>query len=215
MVRTSYISKLKWLRQKYIVLWDEEDKRGWLVNGTSALLHLVRASLEHDRTRELNYNMNDMEEASITHTANSPIPVLISLGDKKLKIRLGATDNICLMDRVEQILNMLEMSIDHQYEVTRRGALNLKLTPQKYLEGWDFMDLATDEDPIYPRVATLQAINVGWIDFTRAIGAITLFGRGFGEIIQPACARRPKLRKGRYYLAVSDSDVKEINDRFG
>lgn len=31
-----------------MVFWDEQEKRGWLVNGTSALLHLTRASLAAD-----------------------------------------------------------------------------------------------------------------------------------------------------------------------
>jgi hypothetical protein len=30
-----------------MIFWDEGDKRGWLVNGTGALLHLLRASLIH------------------------------------------------------------------------------------------------------------------------------------------------------------------------
>lgn len=44
-----YLAKLQWIEQRYVVLWDEEDKCGWLVKGTSALLHLLRASLEHCR----------------------------------------------------------------------------------------------------------------------------------------------------------------------
>jgi hypothetical protein len=43
-----YILKLRWLAKKFVVLWDEHGKRGWLVNGTSALLHILRASLKHD-----------------------------------------------------------------------------------------------------------------------------------------------------------------------
>lgn len=44
-----------------------------------------------------------------------------------------------------------------------------------HLEGWDFMHL--------PSIATLN--KAYGKHFTRAIYAITLVGRGFGEIIQP------------------------------
>ena len=42
--------KLKWLKKRHIVLWDVETKRGWLVGGVSALLHLARASLATSKT---------------------------------------------------------------------------------------------------------------------------------------------------------------------
>src|ERR1700712_2570685 len=48
--REGYVPKLKWISTKSVVLWDEEEKRGWLVNGASALLHLTRASLELNKT---------------------------------------------------------------------------------------------------------------------------------------------------------------------
>ncbi|PON26055.1 hypothetical protein TGAM01_v204999 [Trichoderma gamsii] len=47
-----YIPRLKWISRKFVLLWDEANKRGWLVNGTTALLHLVRASLNHDSKDE-------------------------------------------------------------------------------------------------------------------------------------------------------------------
>lgn len=43
--RNGYVDKLQWIHKKYVVFRDEENKRGWLVNGTSALLHLLRTSL--------------------------------------------------------------------------------------------------------------------------------------------------------------------------
>jgi hypothetical protein len=64
------------------VLWDEEEKRGWLANGTSALLHLLRTSLEYNKTDKFNsaflFKSEEMEDASITHTADSAIEVLMN-----------------------------------------------------------------------------------------------------------------------------------------
>jgi hypothetical protein len=46
--RDGHVPKLQWISKKFVALWDEEDERGWLVNGASALLHLLRTSLEYN-----------------------------------------------------------------------------------------------------------------------------------------------------------------------
>ena len=216
--------KLKWISKKFIVLWDESDKRGWLINGTSGLLHIVRASLEHDSTdkfkSEFMFKKEDMQEPSEPHQADSAVEILLNSKNKELKIYPEKGDFIRFEDRVDHFYNILEKIIDHQVKVAGQNGVKLKLRARKHLEGWDFMDLATDRDPFYPRVTTLQTIGKGWVDFTRSIHAITLFGRGFGEIIQPAdasnsCPRWVKLPVGGYYLAASVSDLLEIMDVYG
>ena len=202
------------------MLWDEEDKRGWLVNGTSALLHLLRASLEHDSTDKFKsvflFKREKMQEASELHKAHAAIDVLLNAKNRDLKIYPKNNGYLRLEDRVEHFYDILEQIIDYQASVAEQSSVRAR----KHLEGWDFKDLATDRDPIYPRVATLKAFGKGWVDFTRSIHAITLFGRGFGEIIYPTntsnlCAHWAKLPKGRYYLAVCVSDLKEIMDMDG
>jgi hypothetical protein len=219
------VPKLKWISKKFVVLWDEEDKRGWLVNGTTALLHLLRASLEHNRTDKFKsaflFKSEEMKEASIQYTADSAIDVLLNPKNMKLEIYPEKGEMyLRLEDQVEHFYNILEKIIDHQADIAGQGGVKLKFRVRKHLEGWDFKDLATDQDPFYPRVATLPTIGKGWVDFTRAIHAITLFGRGFGEIMQPAdtsksCTRWAKLPTGMYYLAACVSDLVEIMDMYG
>lgn len=64
LTRHSYIPKLMWIETQHVVLWGEGDHRGWLVNGTSALLHLTRASLQHystgDFRKALGFRPGDM-----------------------------------------------------------------------------------------------------------------------------------------------------------
>jgi hypothetical protein len=214
-----YISKLMWISEKFVVLWDEEDKRGWLINGISALLHLLRASLESDIAGQFKpvmlFEPKQIEETSEAHTADFAISVLLNLKNRNLKIYPTRNGYLRLEDRVEHIYDILEKVIDHQVNVTEQHRTGLR----KNLEGWDFMHLAARKDLIYPRVATLTAFGKGWVDFTRAIHAITLVGRGFGEIIQPAntnlCPHWAKLPKGRYYLAAGVSDLKKIMDADG
>ena len=90
----------------------------------------------------------------------------------------------------------------------------MKARVRRRLEGWDFKDLASDKDPISPRVASLHALGKGWVDFVRSIQAVTLFGKGFGQIITSSshigCPHWSEVPKGKFYLAACLSDLLQI-----
>ncbi|KAN0086849.1 hypothetical protein V8E54_000537 [Elaphomyces granulatus] len=213
LTRNGYIPKLQWIHTKYVVLWDEQDKRGWLVNGSSALLHLVRASLKYYSkdafSSQLLFDPSKMNNVA-GHKPDSAPKVLTDENNKEMAVYPGRSERFeveeakqqkggdtedsraqkkrrsyyLFEDLVEQHYNILEQIMDHHISVAGQNGVNLKLRVRKHLEGWDFRQLATSNDP-RPRVATLQACGYGWVDFIRSIDAITLFGRGFGDIIQP------------------------------
>lgn len=247
LTRNAYIFKLKWIATKFVVLWDEADKRGWLVNGTSALLHLVRASLTHciedDFSSSFLFDPSKMKDAA-EHKPNSAPKVLTDDQNRGIEIYPGSTEKFeeeelkqggidieksktwkrrkgyyLFEDLVEEHFNTFEQLIEHQGRLAGQNGVNIKVRIRKHLEGWDFAELATDYDP-YPRVATLQALGYGWVDFIRSIGAVTLFGRGFGDIIRPIefdgmCPRWKSLPRQKYYLAASVFDLKNIMKKFG
>lgn len=98
----------------HIFLWDEESKRGWLLNGASALLHLVRASILHDTTSPFNseclFRWEDLEEptANSKSTSEFAIAVLLSHKNRALMVYEGKDDHVKFEDRVVQFLNILE-----------------------------------------------------------------------------------------------------------
>lgn len=153
----------------------------------------------------------------MTHQANSAAKVLQNRKNPNLKIYQEKEDYIRLENRLEEFFNTLEKIINYQADL-RRG-LNARFKVRKHLEGWDYNDLAKQRDSIRPRVGTIQSAGKGWIDFTRAIDAITLFGRGFGEVMQPAqnilYSHWATLPKGKYYVAASGYDLKKIMEMDG
>lgn len=217
------------------------------MNGTSALLHLVRASLEHwsqddfkasfcfDPSKMVNYPQ---------YKGNSASRVLSDPDNRSLVIYQGKTE-ICeeeetrykgkekedsraekkkrgyylFEDLVELRFTALEQIIDHQEHLAGKNGMNLKVRIRKHLEGWDFAEIAKDDSP-RPHVATLRALGYGWVDFIRSIGAVTLFGTGFGDIIQPQgvrllCQNWKQVPAYQYYLAVTTYDLQNIMDTFG
>jgi nucleoside phosphorylase len=244
--RNSYGEKLSWISKKYVVMWDVGDKRGWLVNGSSALLHLLRMSLETNKTDSLKSRFVFRAEAMKGST--EPIPsdfatdVLSNPINLNLEIHMdedgviipqtssetlfprrvfqSSGKHLRLKHRIERLYNLLEKMIDHQVGMSGQNGKLLRCRPRQVLEGWDFLDLATNEDPITPRVYKLRTRGKGWVDFTRAIHAITLFGVGFGEIFQPvcesdSCSYWSTLPHGKYYLAAGIADLSRIMKRRG
>lgn len=46
-----YLSTLDMISERHFVFYDTKDKMAWLLDGASALLHLLRAFIEHMKTR--------------------------------------------------------------------------------------------------------------------------------------------------------------------
>jgi hypothetical protein len=241
--RKPYVQKLRWVASKFFVFWDTEEKRGWLVNGTSALLHLLRASLEHYQTDSFNIALlskpSDISEPLESH-GDYAIRVLLNELNRELPIYVEKDEQQTeddpsvgnvpraakrkktyykLENRVEELYEILEKIIEHQIDVCGQAGLKMKVNARKRLEGWDFKDLASDRDPFYPRSATLHAYGKGWVDFIRSTQAVTLFGKGFGELIGSSnnihCSRWTEVPKHRYYLAALVSDLRQIMEMDG
>ena len=107
--------------------------------------------------------------------AGGAIDVLLS--QKNRKLLLYRDQETTLQDRVEQLYETLQKLIDHKaiVEAGHKG-LNAKPPVREYLEGWDFTDVATDEDPFDLKVMKMCAVSplLSWPDFTRSIPAVTL-----------------------------------------
>ncbi|VUC36652.1 unnamed protein product [Clonostachys rosea] len=219
-----YAPRLVWLATRLVLLWDERDKRGWLVNGTSALLHVLRASLKHDKEGVLGdiflCGPEDLEGSGKSFTADSAIKILLKDENRSLRLYGPKDGNLLLEDRINQLYNVLEKLIDHQARIAPHFNGGLWNKPRKFLEGWDFEDLmlATDCD-MHARVATLSAGGKAWVDLIRAVQAVTLVGRGFGDLIRPTnegiCDHWTELPRHRYYIASCFSDLNKIVGRHG
>jgi nucleoside phosphorylase len=246
----TYRMQLNYLSKKHVVLYDVKDRRAWLVDGASALLHLVRASLKDNENDKLKdsflFKWEEMMEAPAALSGTSAaINVLMNESNRYLKLYintesgwdedLGKNYNkehlssnrratyFHFKDRVGQIYCLLEQCFTYQLQMNMDslpGSEVNKIQRPCVLEGFDFMDVATEEDQFWPRVIPLPSTDTGWINFTRAIHAITLFGHGFGELIKPTdtsglCPSWIKVPREKDYLTVGVSHIMEILKKRG
>ncbi|KAI1364127.1 hypothetical protein F5Y08DRAFT_353825 [Xylaria arbuscula] len=207
--------KLNYLKDKHVVLWDVGDERGWLVNGVSAWLHLLRANLkrqfEDDDSHqpELVSPMNPYKaRSSLDFSMNSENMNLILLEDE----HQGSTRFRTIRDVSDRLFETLDRLLAYQAEAVRKR----ERASRKSLSGWAFRDLAKELE-LEAFAITVPDIGKTWIDFARAISAVTLFGRGFGELILPRSPCKPwaKLPTGQFYLATSGLVLNRIIDNIG
>lgn len=153
--RKSYPQKLRWLSSRFFVFWDTEEKRGWLINGISALLHIVRASLKHYETdmfqSKLLLKCHDILEPLPDTAGAYPINVLLDENNMKLPIYADKDeiniekDSLALLktkkrfyrleDRVEELYDVLEKLIDHQTDKAGQAGVKMKAHARRHLEG--------------------------------------------------------------------------------
>ncbi|PLN75622.1 hypothetical protein BDW42DRAFT_199323 [Aspergillus taichungensis] len=222
MRRNPYVKKIKWISQRYVTFWDIGEERGWLVNGASALLHLVRASIVQDQhdsrfSSLCLFDDDEFREASQASQPDSALEVLLNPTNFKVKVYSEDDGHICFKDRVEDFYDVLERMIDYQ---TKAIGINGKACqqPRSFLDGWDFTDIVMERDPIYPRQTILSHDGRSWVDLTRTIHAVTLFGRGFGEVVRPThtdCPLWATLPHGMSYLVACVADLKTIMEAYG
>lgn len=243
----TYFESLSGLSSSYLVLYDTLDHRAWLSNGLHTLVHLLRASLKEDlkgdfsdecllNYEELEDDLGDVTRPETTvkflkNRRNLEQPLFPGLDEIRTEHTTAADGETTTMqhrtstttrlkDRVNQIMDVLWQLIDHQATLDiLTSAVPIRL-PRSKLEGYRFMDVATRR-AVTPRAVYLRAFDgagKSWVDFVRAIRAVTLFGENFGDLIQPhsgssgpdMCSRWMMVPKGRDYLVVSGYDLARI-----
>ncbi|KAF4335283.1 ankyrin 3 [Fusarium beomiforme] len=218
-----YVRRLQTLESQFVLFWDETDKRGWLLNGTSALLHAVESFLtegSQDGSRgAFLFKGDDYKDLSEAHRTLSALEILNDEKYQRLPLYREGYSHTILKSQIEELCGVLEHFIDIQLFVMKDYAT--KAQPRKDLEGWDFKDLVTNHNTINSRVAAVNSCGKGWVDFVRDLKAVTLFGRCFGDLIRPStqrqqtCSKWASLPTGRYYIAACVSDLTKVVESHG
>ena len=238
-----YQIEMKHARSMYVVLYDTQDSRGWLVDGASALLHLTRTQLSCSPYKdEPRFKLSDFHHANPKTGADAGLKALMD--DRNREIVLLETtkkwsevttqpDGIMRADHktevrpwqyqdlVRQTWDILTQIRDHQSELLVDPKIELRGTDRPKLEGFGFRDIVEGSNPLKPRVAILQPTGKGWVPFIRSVGAVALLGKGFGELIEPAedanylCNMWRNVPKNKDFLAVCTSTLEAICTQTG
>ncbi|GLA98647.1 hypothetical protein AtubIFM57143_006942 [Aspergillus tubingensis] len=182
---SSLLIPTEYIRDQDQMMWHlrynvHRDRISYLDGIGAHVGHITLADLESSRhilgwcsDAKFYADLTDIKVPENTFNPSSAMEVLLNHDNLSLKLYHAKQSQpseatlppVQIRDRVNRLYNMLEKIMDHQAEIMGAGggaSLNMS---RGNLEGWDFKDLATQEDPLYPR--------------------LLLFGTGFGEILRP------------------------------
>jgi hypothetical protein len=236
-----YREQVEWLSGKNVVFYDADERRAWLIDGALAMFHIMCTRLcqrpyrsgPESKLEKLRYaksgDGSDAGYNALTDAANMQLEVFReeqtweekvesfispSIVEKRTKVTVTR-----FSDLVTQAWYVVEEMFAHQARLQTASSVNMRFTTRDRLEGYDFMDVAKGEFPLKPRFVTLNRSGRGWVDFVRSIGAVSMLGSGFGDLIIPAdrgrglCQSWQRLPHGRDYLATTVSTIKQIRRR--
>ncbi|KAM0721490.1 hypothetical protein Q7P37_002414 [Cladosporium fusiforme] len=200
-------AEISQFRKMYVVLYDTQAKRGWLIDGVSALLHITCAQLQDAqfrmifddrRTPVLTYSEHQRggDDAFVTlfHADNCSLPLWRDYVDTVIRIKYDAQGkpkeklednfrNWSVQDQIKQNVHVLRKIFDHQ--ANPQSGVDIRLTDRTRLEGWSFRNLIDRSPTMEPRMIYLSGSSGGWVEYIRQFPVATLMGESFGQLIRP------------------------------
>lgn len=221
--------------RKSFVIYDDLDRRAWLVNGASALLHLTWAQIarrdDRERVEESGFvfRKTEFEQTRSPFRSDAAYRALKTTKNQDMnvqKCRPSSKDEYTKFSHVvDEILERLRQAEDHRQKLISEPGRPVKAPWRKLLEGYNFHEIAcSDTTTVYSVSIELRFNGRAWIDFTRAISAPVLFGQGFGELIQNVdrlssapvlCESRKEVPKNKDFLAATVQDLVMIKEELG
>ncbi|KAL7812598.1 hypothetical protein V8C44DRAFT_63943 [Trichoderma aethiopicum] len=215
-------SLVRHIGQQHFLLWDVDEKRGWLTDGSRAHLHLVRASLWEDHREKPNgYHIDQIRRLDeLARLKENATEVLLDAENLDTEAEPRDPAYFSLKTRMQEIGCLMEKAIDQVRKATNSQGTSVGI-PVHVLEGFDFMDVATLRD-LHRHTLKLPLLETGdgWINIVPHLPVVTLFGKGFGDLIRPGannptkscenCGFVVSLPLGRHLLAVCVDVLEKI-----
>lgn len=209
-----YHNQISRMASSYAVLFDENSRRGWLLDGASVLLHILRSSLAYQKNVKLRPSQETLDvvfgsKLKDGNVTSSPVEFLTDTEimnmvlfkspeetetKRKAPLQRGVPNSKggdvtkttitrfqCVKDRVNDIYSVL----DQIFSYHSHNAITIKTSPRTRLEGVEYLDMAEMATSVIRRYTNLKSNGTGWIDLIRSLGAVTFFGSGFGDILEP------------------------------
>lgn len=227
----------------HVLLYDHKCARGWLLDGASALLHILRfhvasyKPIQDSGTFDLTQFCyadsrigSDAAKDVLLNPKAQDIVLLMERSrreketieqddvDRTLKTIIETDVKNCLLkDRILDMWDVLEQMYDRWKGKRDQNGVALEGYGTK-LEGWKFQDVVDREHSINPVVAELDDSAKDWIRLIRRIDAVVLFGNGFGELMRPMgehCVNWTSVPQKKFCLAVPIPQLRRIARKHG
>lgn len=240
----SYRELVEKMAKMHVLLYDHDCARGWLVDGASATLHLLRSRVAHHSSPCVGEttSLDRFSHAELKISGESARDVLLDLqlssvmlaeefaaetgkqateatgGEAMTGIESAKlTRKEKMEDQVRDLYEILESMYDNWKR--RKIAAGVPLQESDTaLEGWRIQDIVELEKDMKPVVARLDGGADDWLRMVRHIDAVVLFGNNLGDMMRPIgnfCASWSAVPQNNFCVAVTVSQLKRIAGKHG
>jgi hypothetical protein len=217
-----YVDMLDDAAQMSVVLQDMEDRRAWLTNAETMILHIIlhrntiKPMKEKGRTMGLQAGVQD-DPLSVRQAMLSNQDFAIRT-DKQMNG--GTVTDKLYQHLVSELFTIFEGLEGVQEEIAKESGKELKLDEPNRLQGWEYLDIVNRKRRPQMRCTDLKKTCGGWPKLTRELNAISLFGVRFHEAILPEadrgfCSVFKTLPKGKDYLAMEVKKLRSLYEESG
>jgi hypothetical protein len=169
-----------------VVLYDTEERRGWLVPSSAVIAHIAqtRNSRERFSVQQKPVQINPADEKLDIYEAAEKM--LLDNSSTPLGEDDEGNPNLYFRDMVLGVWSILERLMEKTITVEASAEPTLHWPTRTSLQGWEFMDIVDERSPLRLKEALIKKTSGGWVDLATDINAIVLFASGFEDIIKPA-----------------------------
>jgi hypothetical protein len=213
-----YKRMIRQAKMSQIVLYDTRERRAWLTDGATALLHLLCCKLAAQKSLESPYsNLQDVtQQFQYADTTNPNASEAVLCRQENQDLLLDTDPDYCVKDEVRYLFERLqELRKAHD---KNPDEWQIRLTDRNRLEGYSFRDVVDDALVLGPTMVYLKESSGSWADFVRDTKAVVLMARGFGELISSRhspCPSWMTVPTGKDYLVARVDLLRKIAESKG
>lgn len=192
-----------------IVLYDEKDRRAWLVPALGVILHTIclRNHIKPFIVGGNKVQISPLNPSSQRRAAREAV-----IKNKSLKLfdcESNEEKEYCFRDAILDTWSILDRLMER--EATTQAAPGIAVHPtwQSTLYGWELRAVADEDRHFRHKAQVLKKTAGRWHDLIKEVDAVVLFASGLGEVIRPKsgleglCQAWRSLPKDKDFLAIN------------
>ncbi|KAF2159660.1 hypothetical protein M409DRAFT_29827 [Zasmidium cellare ATCC 36951] len=232
---STYKLKMDNLQREFMMIYDDQTQKVWLLKADRVLLHLLRCRIStrhHDSQHfvldDFNYASESPEEnvasilkdeAFVSRKLDEEVStpyVESELIDGVLKVKeVRRFTPYTVRDEILDLYGTFQKIVAMQGKISSDPKINIPSSPKPVLQGWSFDNVAQGLDRLMPRALNVESHAQAWMSLRDILLTPVLFGGGFGEILRPArptqlCPGWTVMPGGSDYMAASTHSLRQI-----
>ena len=191
-----------------IVLYDQKDRRAWLVSALAVILHIIQLR-NHNNPFVVGGNNVQISPLDPSRQGNAAREAVAK--NKSLKLfdcETNEEKGYCFRDAILDTWSVLDGLMEQEAKTQATPGMAVHTTRQTTLYGWELMGVVEEERHLKHKAQVLEKTAGRWYDLVKDVDAVVLFASGLGDIIRPRsesaelCRKWRSLPKEKDYLAV-------------